>query len=217
MKRYLFAGLIVWVPILGTFYILRFIIQMLDGTLALIPSKYHPDQLLGVHIPGTGLVVTLLILLITGILATNILGKQMVKAWDQLLNKIPLVRGIYNAFKQIMTTIVSPSNKSFRKVLLVEYPRRGLWSIGFQTSTQFGAAPLADDMLMVFLPTTPNPTSGFLMVIPKQDTMELDVSVEDALKIIISLGVIIPEHLQSKTTPPTTPGATPKQGPQPAT
>lgn len=195
MRRYFLAGLIVWVPILGTFYILRFIVHMLDSSLALLPVNYHPDHLFGRHIPGVGLLLTLLVLFLTGLIATNILGKRIVKAWDALLDKIPLVRGVYNAFKQIITTLVNPGNKSFRKVLLLEYPRRGIWSIGFQTSTEFAAVPLAEDTLMVFIPTTPNPTSGFLTAIPKKDVVELDMGVDEALKVIISLGVVIPDKM----------------------
>lgn len=195
MRRYFLAGLIVWVPILGTFYILRFIVHMLDSSLALLPVNYHPDHIFGRHIPGVGLLLTLLVLFLTGLIATNILGKRIVKAWDALLDKIPLVRGVYNAFKQIITTLVNPGNKSFRKVLLLEYPRRGIWSIGFQTSTEFAAVPLAEDTLMVFIPTTPNPTSGFLTAIPKKDVVELDMGVDEALKVIISLGVVIPDKM----------------------
>lgn len=195
MRRYFIAGLIVWVPILGTFYILRFIIKLLDGSLAMLPASYHPDKLIGHHIPGIGLVATIIILFLTGLIATNILGKQIVKMWDGLLDKIPLVRGIYNAFKQIMTTIASSSGDSFRNVLLVEYPRRGVWSIGFQTSSNFAAVPQPDEMLMVFVPTTPNPTSGFLTAIAKKDTIEMDISVEEALKLVVSLGVVIPDKI----------------------
>ena len=195
MRRYFLAGLIVWVPILGTFYILSFIVHLLDSSLALLPANYHPDHLFGRHIPGVGLLLTLLVLFLTGLIATNILGKRIVKAWDALLDKIPLVRGVYNAIKQIITTLVNPGNKSFRKVLLLEYPRRGIWSIGFQTSTEFAAVPLAEDTLMVFIPTTPNPTSGFLTAIPKKDVIELDMGVDEALKVIISLGVVIPDKM----------------------
>ena len=195
MRRYFIAGLIVWVPILGTFYILSFIIKLLDSSLSLLPANYHPDKLIGHHIPGIGLATTIIILFITGLIATNILGKQIVKLWDSMLDKIPLVRGIYNAFKQIMTTIANSSGDSFRNVLLIEYPRRGVWSIGFQTSSNFAAVPQPDEMLMVFVPTTPNPTSGFLTVIAKKDTVELDISVEEALKLVVSLGVVIPDKL----------------------
>lgn len=195
MRRYLLAGLIVWLPILGTFYILRFIIRLLDQTVALLPTKYHPDQLFGTHIPGLGLVLTLIILFITGMIVSNFIGKHLMGLWDKLLSRIPLVRSIYNAFKQIVTSLVTPGDNSFRKVLLIEYPRKGIWSIGFQTSSQFAGVPSEPDVVMVFIPTTPNPTSGFLTVVPTKDTIELEMSVEDALKVIISLGMIMPSNM----------------------
>lgn len=198
MRRYLLAGLLVWLPIWGTYYILRFIIRLLDDTLALIPNRYHPDTLIGFHIPGLGLVFTLIILFITGLIVTNILGRRLIQIWDNFLGQIPIVRTIYSAIKQVVRAMVQPSKDSFSRVLLVEYPRREIWSIAFQTATGFKGVPVNEEMVTIFIPTTPNPTSGLLTIVPRKDTVEIDMTVEQALKMVISLGVMVPEHLLNK-------------------
>jgi uncharacterized membrane protein len=191
-RSYLLAGLVVWLPILVTIGVLRFIIDLLDQTLALIPKAYQPDLLIGVHIPGVGAILSLVVLVSTGILATNFLGQRLVSWGESILSRIPLVRSIYNAVKQVINTVLSSNGDSFRKVLLIEYPRKGLWSIAFQT----GAATseinqlVQDEMISLFIPTTPNPTSGFFMMIPKKDAIELNMSIDEALKCIISLGAM---------------------------
>lgn len=192
LRSYLLAGLVVWLPILVTFVVLRFLIDLLDQTLALLPHAYQPEQLFGVHLPGLGVLLSLILLLITGMLATNFLGQRLVTWSEAILDKIPLVRSIYNATKQVIQTLFASNSQAFRKVLLVEYPRKGMWSIAFQT----GAAPIEAtnhtgvEMVSVFIPTTPNPTSGFLMMVPKSDTVEMEMGTEAALKLIISLGVM---------------------------
>lgn len=191
-RSYLLAGLVVWLPILVTIGVLRFIIDLLDNTLALVPKAYQPEQLLGVHLPGLGVILSLLLLLITGIVATNFLGQRLVSWGESILSRIPLVRSIYNVVKQVMNTVLSSNGDAFRKVLLIEYPRKGLWTLAFQT----GSATLEintqtqDEMISLFVPTTPNPTSGFLMMIAKKEAIELNMSVDEALKFIISLGVM---------------------------
>ncbi len=195
MRRYFIAGLIVWVPIIITFVVIRFIIRLLDRTLSLLPAQYQPDQLFGIHIPGLGLIFTLLILLLTGLLVTNFIGHRLVNAWEKLLSRIPLIRSIHAAVKQVLHAILQPQSKSFRKVLLVEYPRKGLWSVAFQTSERFNISHIKSDTITIFIPTTPNPTSGFLMLIAKEDAIELDISVEEALRMVISLGVVMPDHI----------------------
>lgn len=191
-RSYLLAGLVVWLPILVTIGVLRFIIDLLDNTLALVPKAYQPEQLLGMHLPGLGVILSLLLLLITGIVATNFLGQRLVSWGESILSRIPLVRSIYNAVKQVMNTVLSSNGDAFRKVLLIEYPRKGLWTLAFQT----GSATLEinthtqDEMISLFVPTTPNPTSGFLMMIAKKEAIELNMSVDEALKFIISLGVM---------------------------
>lgn len=201
IRRYLLAGLVVWLPILITMVVLRFIIDLLDNTLALIPKAYQPEQLLGIHIPGLGVILSLLLLVTTGIFATNFLGQRLVLWGESLLSKIPLVRSIYNSVKQVINTILSTNSDAFRKVLLIEYPRKGLWTIGFQTGAVNSEinSKINKEIISLFIPTTPNPTSGFLVIIPKQETIELNMSIDEALKFIISLGV-----MQSKSALPVT-------------
>ena len=193
-RNYLLAGLVVWVPILVTFAILRFIVDLLDKTMALIPHSYQTEQLFGVNIPGLGVILSLVLLLVTGIVATNILGQRLVSWSEALLDKIPLVRSIYNATKQIIQAIFATNSQAFRKVLLVEYPRKGMWSIAFQTGvTKTEVHQGADtDMVSIFIPTTPNPTSGFLMMVSRSEVRELSMTIDEAFKFVISLGVMQP-------------------------
>lgn len=192
LKGYLLAGLVVWLPILVTIGVLRFIIDLLDITLALIPNSYQPEQLLGIHIPGLGVILSLLLLVVTGAFATNFFGERLVRWGESVLSRIPLVRSIYSTVKQIMNTVLSSNGDAFRKVMLIEYPRKGLWSLAFQTgaATHEIHTHLNEEMISVFIPTTPNPTSGFLMMLPKKDAIELNMSIDEALKFIISLGVM---------------------------
>jgi len=190
MRKHFIAGLLVWLPIWATFFIIKFLVNLMDKTLSLLPIKYQPDQLIGFHVPGLGIVFTLIILFVTGLLVTNIVGHKAVAIWESLLSRIPLIRSIHSAVKQVSHALLQPQSNAFRKVVLVEYPRRDIWSIGFQTSDHFLHSPKGDEMMTVFIPTTPNPTSGFLTVIPKKDAAELDMSVEEALSMVISLGVI---------------------------
>ncbi|MBA2656078.1 MAG: DUF502 domain-containing protein [Tatlockia sp.] len=191
-RSYLITGLIVWLPILATFVVLHFIIDLLDGTIALLPHAYQPQQLVGMRIPGLGVIISLVLLLITGVLATNFFGQRLMGWGEAVLARIPLVRSIYNASKQVIQAVFATNSQAFRKVLLIEYPRKGLWSIVFQTGVASAEiiTKTGEEMLSVFVPTTPNPTSGFLMMIPKNEAIELTMSIEDALKFIISLGVM---------------------------
>lgn len=191
-RSYLLAGLVVWLPIIVTLVVLRFIIDLLDKSIALLPNAYQPDQLLGVHVPGIGVIFSLCVLLLTGIVATNFLGQRLMRWSEAVLDRIPLVRSIYSATKQVMETVFSTNSEAFRKVLLVEYPRQGLWSLAFQTglASQEISERTGEEMLSIFIPTTPNPTSGFLMMVSKSSIKELSMSVDDALKLIISLGVM---------------------------
>jgi len=193
-RKYLLAGLVVWLPILATFGILRFIVDLLDNTIALLPYAYQPEQLFGFKVPGFGVIISLVLLLITGILATNFLGQRLVTWSEALLDKIPLVRSIYNASKQVIQAIFATNSQAFRKVLLVEYPRKGVWSMAFQTgvTSSLVAEKVGEDVVSIFIPTTPNPTSGFLMMLPKKDVIELDMTIDEALKFIISLGMMQP-------------------------
>lgn len=192
LRKYLLAGLVVWLPILVTIMVLRFIVDLLDQTLALLPNSYQPDQLLGHHIPGIGVVLSLVLLVITGILATNFLGQRLVGWGESILARIPLVRSIYSAVKQVIHALLSTNSQAFRKVLLIQYPREGLWTIAFQTGETSSEMnqKANDEMVSLFVPTTPNPTSGFLMMLPKRDVIEIDMTIDEALKYIISLGVM---------------------------
>lgn len=194
LRSYLLAGLVVWLPILITIGVLRFIIELLDNTLALVPKAYQPEQLIGHYIPGLGVILSLIILLVTGVIATNYLGQRLVGWGESILSRIPLVRTIYKTVKQVIHTVLSTNSEAFRKVVLIEYPRKGLWSIAFQTGSANAVInnKVKDDMISLFMPTTPNPTSGFLIMLPRSDVMELDMSIDEALKLIISLGVMPP-------------------------
>ncbi len=195
MRKYLIAGLLVWMPLGITFLVIRAIVGLLDRTLLLLPQAYQPDNLLGVHIPGLGVVLAVLLVLATGMIVANFLGKRMVIAWEHFLARIPLVRTLYAGIKQIMEAVLATDAKSFRKVLLIEYPRKGLWSVAFMTSDKLGEVQAKTErkVISVFIPTTPNPTSGFVIMVPEDDVIELEMPVEDGLKMIISLGVAVPE------------------------
>lgn len=200
IRRYLLAGLVVWLPIWATYLVLSFIVRLMDGSLMLIPRAYRPDNLLGFHIPGLGIIFTLLILFLTGMLVANFLGRKFVELWDKIIGRIPLVRTIYTGVQQVMSTLFSPQGKSFRKVLFVEYPRKGMWSIAFQTSevSQEIVDKTSKTMVTIFIPTTPNPTSGFLMMVPKEEVIELEMTVDQALKMVISLGVVQPSDVKKE-------------------
>ena len=191
LRRYLIAGLLVWLPIIATVLVIQFILNMLDH---LVPRAIRPDVLLGVHIPYLGALLALLLVLATGLLVTNIIGRGLVRAWEDVLNRIPFVRAVYGGVKSFSTTILSNSGNSFKQVLLIEYPRAGCWSVGFQTASDVrlpGASDL-EPMVCVFIPTTPNPTSGFIVLVPRSQAIELDMNPDAAMKLIVTLGVVMP-------------------------
>ena len=195
LKKYIIAGLLVWLPFAATVVIVKLLIDLLDKTVLLLPPEWHPVALLGFSIPGFGIILALSILLLTGMLAANLFGRRFVEIWERILNKIPLVRSIYSSIKQISNTIFDPSGKSFRKVVMLQYPKKGLWSIGFLTNDNVGdeMSAVDDRLVAVFIPTTPNPTSGFIVMVRNDEITELDMSVEEGFKFIISIGVIIPD------------------------
>ena len=195
LRKYLIAGLLVWLPLIITVAVIRFVVDLLDGTILLLPPEYRPEALLGFSIPGAGIVLALVILLVTGMFAANLLGQRLVRVWEMALGKIPLVRSIYNSVKQISTTLLASRSKSFRKVVLVEYPREDCWCIGFLSNEHVDTDQgiTGQKLQSIYLPTTPNPTSGFNLLIPERDIIELDMSIEDGFKFIISMGVIVPE------------------------
>ncbi len=196
MKRHLMAGLAIWVPVGVTFFVIKALIEMMDRSLELLPYDYQPDTLFGMHLPGFGVVFLFLIVWITGVVTANFVGRKLVAMWERMLQNIPLVRSIYSAVKKVMNSMLSSQGDSFRRVLLVEYPRKGVWSIAFQTNdhVHFSQPNQEKDLVMAFIPTTPNPTSGFIMCFPKDEVQELPMSVDDALKMVISLGVVLPDQ-----------------------
>ncbi|HEY8084134.1 MAG TPA: DUF502 domain-containing protein [Methylophilaceae bacterium] len=190
------TGLLVLVPLVITIWVLKTLIGAMDQSLLLLPPAWRPDNVLGMHIPGFGVILTVLIVLVTGMIATNILGKRVLLIWEAILARVPVVKSIYYSVKQVSDTLFSDSGNAFRKALLVQYPREGSWTIAFLTGHPGGDVVnhLKGDYVSVYVPTTPNPTSGFFLMMPKKDVIELDMSVDDALKYIISMGVVTPDH-----------------------
>ena len=179
-------------PILVTMWILQFIVELLDSSIALLPDAYQPSNLLGINVPGLGVVFSLVVLLLTGVLVTNYMGQLLVGWSERFLDKIPLVRSIYNTSKQVMQAIFSSNSNAFRKVVLVEYPRKDIWTLAFQTanSVPFFDKDTQNEMISIFVPTTPNPTGGFLLIVARNQIKEVSLTVDEALKYIISLGVM---------------------------
>jgi uncharacterized membrane protein len=193
-RRYFVAGLLVWIPLGVTIFIMRVLIGLMDNSLLLIPQKYRPEEWLGVAVPGLGIVLTLMVVLITGLLAANFVGRSLVGFWESMLNRIPIVRTVYSGAKNFAEIVFSDSNESFKKVLLIEYPRKGIYSLAFQTATNLGEVQerTGEDVVCTFVPTTPNPTSGYIIIVPKKDIIELDMEIDEAFKMIVSLGVVVP-------------------------
>ena len=194
LRRYLVTGLVLWVPLGITIWVLALIVATLDQTLLLIPQRYRPEAVLGFTIPGLGVVLTFVILLVTGVLTRNFVGQRLVKGWDGILRRIPFVKSIYSGVKQVSDTLFSDTGQAFRKALLIEFPGPGSYTIAFMTGTPSGeiVERLPGDLVSVYVPTTPNPTSGYFLLLPKQKTQELDMSVDEALKYIVSMGVVGP-------------------------
>jgi uncharacterized membrane protein len=193
-RRSLVAGLLVWIPLGVTIFVLRVLIGLMDRSLLLVPEQYRPEALLGFAIPGLGIILSVLVVLITGLLAANFVGRGMVSFWESLLDRIPIVRTVYSGAKNFAEIVFSDSNQSFKKVLLIEYPRKGIYSLAFQTATNLGEvqARTGESVICTFVPTTPNPTSGYIIIVPKKDIIELDMEIDEAFKMIVSLGVVVP-------------------------
>jgi uncharacterized membrane protein len=194
VKKYFVTGLLIWIPIAITFWVLNLIVTTMDQTLLLLPEAIQPDTLIGWHLPGLGLLLSLLVLLLTGLAAANIIGQRLLHYSEALLARIPVVKSIYNSVKQVSDTLLSSTGQAFRKALLVEYPRKGCWTIAFQTGAPGGDVVnhLRGDYVSVYVPTTPNPTSGFFLMLPRSEVIELDMSVDAALKYVVSMGVAPP-------------------------
>lgn len=204
IRRYMIAGLLLWLPIGVTIFIMRFLVDLMDRTLLLLPTGWRPDALLGFRIPGLGLLLALLVLLVTGVLVTNLVGRQLVSWWESLLRRIPIVRSVYSGAKTFTETVFTDKGKAFKSVLLVEYPRKGIWTLGFQSGEQVAevAHRSGQGLVCVFIPTTPNPTSGFIIMVPTEDVIPMDMSIDDAMRLIFTLGVVAPDWAAKEPPPP---------------
>ncbi|HZF19341.1 MAG TPA: DUF502 domain-containing protein [Burkholderiales bacterium] len=196
MKKILITGLLIWIPLAITIWVLDLIVSTMDQSLLLLPPQYQPQALLGYQIPGLGALLTVVVVFVTGALASNILGQRLVLFWEKVLGRIPVVKTIYSSVKQVSDTLFAPGGQAFSKALLVQYPRKDSWTIAFLTGTpgKDVAKHLQGEYLSVYVPTTPNPTSGFFLMMRRADVIELDMSVDEALKYVISMGVVPPEH-----------------------
>ena len=199
LRNYFISGLLFWIPLALSVLLIKFFLEIVNN---LVPTRLLPESLLNLDttIPGSGIVLVILVILITGALVTNILGRKLLDLWERALNKIPGFRNIYNALKKISSTVLNTSSESFRKAFLIQYPSKGIWVIAFQSGDYKGEVEsiIGKDVINLFVPTTPNPTSGFFVMIPKKDAVELQMSVEEAFKLVISAGVVTPENLKIK-------------------
>ena len=194
MKKYFITGLLIWVPLAITAWVLSLIVRSMDQSLLLLPRAIHPEELMGMYIPGLGALLTLLVVFLTGLVTTNIVGQKLVRFWEGVLARIPVVKSIYYSVKQVSDTLFSGSGVAFRKVLLVRYPHPEAWSVAFQTGhpARDVADMLPDEHVGVFIPTTPSPVNGFFFFVRRKDVIELDMNVDEALKYIVSMGVVAP-------------------------
>ena len=194
VKKYLITGLLIWIPLVITIWVLKVIFDALDQSLLLLPTELRTESWLGIHIPGLGVILTILVVFLSGVFATNFFGAQLVTLWHNVLHRIPVVNSIYSSVKQISDTLFSSSGEAFRKALLVQWPHEGMWTIAFLTGTPGGDVVnhVPPDCVAVYVPTTPNPTGGYFVVVQRKDVIELDMSVDQALKYVISMGVVPP-------------------------
>ena len=199
LRNYFISGLLFWIPLALSVLLIKFFLEVVDN---LVPKRLLPESLLNLDtaIPGSGIVLVILIILITGAVVSNILGRKLLDLWERALNKIPGFRNIYNALKKISSTVFNTSSDSFRKAYLIQYPSKGIWVIAFQSGDYKGEVEtiIGEDVINLFVPTTPNPTSGFFVMMPKKDAFELQMTVEQAFKLVISAGVVTPENLKIK-------------------
>ncbi len=199
LRNYFISGLLFWIPLALSVIVIKFFLELVNN---LIPQKYLPEAIfnLDTTIPGSGIILVLLVILITGVMVTNILGRKIVALWEKVLNKIPGFRNIYNVLKKVSDTVFNTSTESFRKAFLIQYPSKGIWVIAFQSGDYRGEAKsiIGEEIMNLFVPTTPNPTSGFFVMLAKKDAFELDMSVEEAFKLVISAGVVTPNSVKIK-------------------
>ena len=203
LRRYLVAGLLLWIPLGITVWVLSLLVGLMDQTLLLLPERYRSESWLGFHVPGLGVILTVAVLLVTGAVATNFFGKRLMRAWETVLGRIPIVSSVYGGVKQVSDTLFSPEGNAFRRAVLVRYPHEGAWAVALVTGTPRNevADRLPDGRIAVFVPTTPNITAGFFFFVREADTAPLDMSVDAALKYIISMGVVEPPRKPGAATP----------------
>ncbi len=194
MKKYFITGLLIWIPLVITIWVLLLVVDTLDQTLLLLPPEWRPERWIGIRVRGMGVVLTVVIVFVTGVLAANFIGQRLVRVWNELLHRIPFFSSVYSAVKQVSDTLFSSQGEAFRKALLVQWPREGVWTIAFLTGVPGGDVVnhLKGDYVSVYVPTTPNPTGGYFVMLPRSEVIELEMEVEDALKYIISMGVVVP-------------------------
>ena len=204
IRRYLITGLVVWVPLVITVWVLSVLVGTMDQTLLLLPPAFRTENWLGVYVPGMGVVLTLVVVFLTGVFTANIIGQRLIRVWERAVARIPVVNSIYKSVKQVSDTLFSPSGQAFRKALLVQWPSPGMWTVAFLTGTPGGDIVnyLKGDYISVYVPTTPNPTGGYFVMVPRTAVVELDMSVDVALKYIISMGVVAPRYSQRSVPPP---------------
>lgn len=204
IRRYFITGLVVWVPLVITVWVLTLLVGTMDQTLLLLPAAARPEHWLGVYIPGMGVVLTVLVVFLTGVFTANIIGQRLVRIAERALARIPVVNSIYNGVKQVSDTLFSPGGQAFRKALLVQWPSPGMWTIAFLTGTPGGdvANHLQGDYVSIYVPTTPNPTGGYFVMIPRSAVIELDMTIDEALKYVVSMGVVAPGRRRSRIVPP---------------
>ncbi len=199
LRNYFISGLLFWIPLALSVIVIKFFLELINS---LVPQKYLPEAIfnLDTTIPGSGIILVLLVILITGVMVTNILGRKLVALWEKVLNKIPGFRNVYNVLKKVSDTVFNTSTESFRKAFLIQYPSKGIWVIAFQSGDYRGEAKsiIGEEIMNLFVPTTPNPTSGFFVMMAKKDAFELDMSVEEAFKLVISAGVVTPNSVKIK-------------------
>ncbi len=193
-RNYLIGGLLVWIPIMITVWVVRFLTRILDSSLVLLPPPWRPEALFGTYIPGLGIALSLLLLFVTGLLVKNLFGRQLVDGIESLVRRIPVVGTVYGGAKTFSETVLSDKGGSFKQVVMVEFPRRGVWSIGFITSHELEEAQAKTEQVVtcVFVPTTPNPTTGFIILVPRDEVVMMDMTVDEAFKMLLTLGVVVP-------------------------
>ena len=194
LRKYIITGLLIWIPLGITILVIKLLVELMDKTILFLPATWRPENLVGFDIPGLGIIVSSVIIFVTGFFLTNFAGRRLIKWGENVLDRIPLVRSIYSSVKQVTETVLSSEGDTFSAVYLIEYPRKGIWTLCFKTgnSPKFMDEAADDKLVTVFVPTTPNPTSGFILFIPITDVKQLDIDVEEALKLVMSLGVVAP-------------------------